>query len=130
MATITTRTDDITGEILTDETPVTRIFIEGPEHVSAEIDLADTSVKGMLAGEAKFALHKILAKSRPVEPPKPKKLGDDATEAAAARVWAIAERPDLNVKERGAVPKAAIVAYRAHLDNTPEDETPEGQVSE
>lgn len=117
MATIQLRTDDLTGETLPEDTPTTRLFIEDPRgDVSIEIDLSDASFKAL-----QKAVDKIVSKGRPVEAPAPKKVGDDATEAANARAWAIAERPDLNVKERGAVPKHAIVAYRAHLANTEQD---------
>lgn len=114
MATVQLTTDDMTGETLPQGTPTTRIYVEDPRgDVSVEIDLSDTSFKGL-----QKALDKILAKARPITPPTPKKVGDNATEAALARAWAIAERPDLDVKERGQVPKAVIVAYRAHLDNS------------
>lgn len=120
MATIQLRTDDLTGDTLPEDTPTTRLFIEDPRgDVSIEIDLSDASFKAL-----QKAVDKIVSKGRPVEAPAPKKVGDDATEAAAARSWAIAERPDLNVKERGAVPKHAIVAYRAHLANTEQEATP------
>lgn len=124
MATIQLRTDDLTGDTLPEDTPTTRLFIEDPRgDVSIEIDLSDASFKAL-----QKAVDKIVSKGRPVEAPAPKKVGDDATEAAAARAWAIAERPDLNVKERGAVPKHAVVAYRAHLANTDqEQDTPESK---
>ena len=120
MATIQLRTDDITGETLPDETPTTRITVNDPRvDISIEIDLSDDSAKKLVA-----ALKRYTDKGREIAPPAPARLGADATESAAARAWAIAERPDLNVKERGAVPKAAIVAYRAHLANTDQEETP------
>lgn len=121
MASITLRTDDLTGETLPDGTPTTTITVDDPRGpISVEVDLSDTSFKGL-----QKALDKIVAKSRPVTPSRTGTLGADATEARAARAWAIAERPDLKVNERGAVPKAAIVAYRAHVANV--TDTPEGQ---
>lgn len=113
MATVSLTTDDLTGETLPEGTPTTRITIDDPRGpISVEIDLSDTSFKGL-----QKALDKILSKARIVTPPRAGTLGADATEAAEARKWALAFRPELNVKERGAVPKAAIVAYRAYLDN-------------
>lgn len=118
MATISLRTDDITGDTLPEDTPTTTITVQDPRGpITVEIDLSDDSYKGLLS-----ALKKYVTKGREVATPAPRSiLGADATEAAAARAWAIAERPDLNVKERGAVPKHAIVAYRAHLANTEQD---------
>ena len=121
MATITTRQDDMNGETLPDNTPTTQITINDPRWTAEvgatfELDLSDTSFKAL-----QKALDKIVAKARPSSPPPARKLGDDPTEAARARAWAIAERPDLNVKEKGAVPKAAIVAFRAQFDNQPEE---------
>jgi len=117
MATIQLRTDDMSGEQLPDDTPTTRIYVERPDgDVSIEIDLSDTSFKALMK-----ALDKYITKGRPITLPQTAKLGGNATEAAEARAWAIAHRPDLNVKEKGAVPKAAIVAYRAHLANLPDD---------
>lgn len=117
MATISLRTDDLTGDTLPEDTPTTTITIDDPRGpIAVEVDLSDQSFKGL-----QKALDKIVSKARPITPPPTRKVGDDATEAAAARAWAIAERPDLNVKERGAVPKHAIVAYRAHLANTDQD---------
>ena len=113
MATIQLRTDDLNGEALPEDTPTTHLYIEDPRgDVSIEIDLSDASFKAL-----QKAVDKIVSKGRPITPTQPAKLGGNATEAAAARAWAIAERPDLNVKEKGAVPKAAIVAFRAHMDN-------------
>jgi hypothetical protein len=124
MASITLRTDDMTGETLPDDTPTTTITVTDPRgSISVEVDLSDTSFKGL-----QKALDKIVSKSRPVTPPAPRKLGDNHTEAAEARAWAIATRPDLSVKEKGAVPKAAIVAYRAYLDNQTEDESIKAEV--
>jgi hypothetical protein len=121
MATVSLTTDDLTGEPLPEGTPTTRITIDDPRGpISVEVDLSDTSFKGL-----QKALDKILSKARPVTTPRTGTLGADATEARAARAWAIAERPDLKVSERGAVPKAAIVAYRAHLDN--QTDTPDQQ---
>ena len=118
MATISLRTDDITGETLPEDTPTTRLYIEDPRgDVSIEIDLSDASFKAL-----QKAVDKIVSKGRPITVPQSGKLGGNATEAADARQWAITHRPDLNVKEKGAVPKAAIVAYRAHLDNLPDEE--------
>jgi len=119
MATISLRTDDITGETLPEETPTTRIYIEDPRgDVSIEIDLSDASFKKL-----QTAVDKIVSKGRPITATQTGKLGGNATEAADARAWAIAHRPDLNVKEKGAVPKAAIVAYRAHLDNREQEQS-------
>lgn len=117
MATITTRTDDLSNEALPDNTPTTRITIDDPRWTAEvgrtfELDLNDTSFKAL-----QKALDKIVGKARPVTPVKSGTLGSDATEAKAARAWAIANRPDLKVSDRGQVPKAAIVAFRAHLDN-------------
>lgn len=124
MATIQLRTDDLNGETLPEDTPTTRLYLEDPRgDLSIEIDLSDTSFKAL-----QKALDKIVAKGRPILPDPSKKLGGNATEAAEARAWAIAHRPDLHVKEKGAVPKAAIVAYRAYLDNT--DEQPDGPSTE
>jgi hypothetical protein len=111
MATQTVRTDDLTGETLPEDTPTTRIFVEDPRgDVSVEIDLSDTSFKGL-----QKALDKILAKARPYTPPTPKRPSADATEVADARKWAMASRPDLNVKDKGALPLKALEAYREHL---------------
>ena len=114
MATISLRTDDITGETLPEDTPTTRLYIEDARgDVSIEIDLSDASFKAL-----QKAVDKIVSKGRPITVPQSGKLATSGTEAADARAWAIAHRPDLNVKEKGAVPKAAIVAYRAYLENT------------
>lgn len=111
MATQTVRTDDLTGESLPDDTPTTRIFVEDPRgDVSVEIDLSDTSFKGL-----QKALDKVLSKARPTTVVTRTKSPTDATEAAEARKWAMAERPDLKVKDKGAVPHKALEAYREHL---------------
>ena len=118
MATISLRTDDITGETLPEDTPTTRLYIEDARgDVSIEIDLSDESFKKLQKAVAIFTKD-----GRPITATQSGKLATSGTEAADARAWAIAHRPDLNVKEKGAVPKAAIVAYRAHLDNLSDDE--------
>lgn len=120
MATIQLRTDDLNGESLPDTTPTTRLYVEDPRgDLSIEIDLSDTSFKGL-----QKALDKFIAKSRPVTAPtkgKGKKLGEaGASESEKARHWAIAHGMD--VKDKGRVPVAAIVAYRAYLDNTSDED--------
>jgi len=120
MATISLRTDDITGETLPEDTPTTRLYIEDPRgDVSIEIDLSDASFKAL-----QKAVDKIVSKGRPITVPQSKSPAGASTEAADARAWAIAHRPDLNVKEKGAVPKAAIVAYREHLAGLDENGNP------
>ena len=120
MATISLRTDDITGETLPEETPTTRLYIEDPRgDVSIEIDLSDESFKKLQKAVAIFTKD-----GRPITATQSGKLATSGTEAADARAWAIAHRPDLNVKEKGAVPKAAIVAYRAHLAGLDENGNP------
>jgi hypothetical protein len=113
-------TDDLTGDTLPEGTPTTRIFVDDPRgNVSVEIDLSDTSFKGL-----QKALDKILAKARPYTPTQKAKATGAATEAAEARAWAMAHRPDLNVKDRGQVPTVALEAYREYLKN--ESEVPHG----
>ena len=115
MATITQRTDDITGDILPEETPTTRIYVEDPRgDVSVEIDLSEVSFKGL-----EKALSKYTAKARPITPAQSKSGSTDATEAAAARAWGLAH-PDLlpdgvKANERGKVSGAVIDAYRAFI---------------
>lgn len=114
MASIILRTDDITGETLPDGNPTTTVTLtDERESWTFEIDLSDDSFKGLVK-----ALGKYSAKGRTVTPTSPNSEKDSAAaeEAKEARAWAIANRPDLNVSERGAVPKRAIVAYRAHLE--------------
>ena len=117
MASITLRTDDMTGETLPDETPSTRIYVEDPRgNVSVEIDLSDTSFKALLK-----ALDKYTQKARPITLPKKAKPATDSTEASEARKWALAN-PDLLpegviAKERGMVPGRIYAAWRAHLEN-------------
>lgn len=121
MAQITTNVDDLTGETLPADNPTTRLFIEDERgDVSIEIDLSDTSFKAL-----QKVLTKYVEKGRPYVSPLDRKRSTgttDASEAKLARAWAIAERPDLNVKERGAVPQAAIEAYRDHLLSIEEKE--------
>jgi hypothetical protein len=120
MATIQLRTDDITGETLPEDTPTTRLYIEDPRgDVSIEIDLSDASFKAL-----QKAVDKIVSKGRPITGSKLPNDGKAAVEATRARAWAIAHRPDLKVKEKGAVPKAAIVAYREHLAGLDENGNP------
>lgn len=122
MATITTLSCDMTGETLSDDTPTTRIFIEDArENLSVEIDLSDAAFKGMLAGEAKYSLTKILGKARPYVPTNTRKAtttdADARQFAQEARQWAISTGLQPPVSERGAVPQRALDAYREYLAN-------------
>lgn len=119
MATISLRTDDITGETLPEDTPTTRIFLEDERgDVSIEIDLSDTNFKAL-----QKALSKYVDKARPVPALLPPEKTKGTSEAAAARAWALANRPDLKVSERGAVAKAVLEAYREHLAHSAETNT-------
>lgn len=112
MAQITLNTDDLTGETLPDGTPTTTILINDERNtIAVEIDLSDASFKKLYDAVQKFA-----SKGRAITPPQKRTAATGSTEAADARAWALAHRPDLNVKERGAVPTAVLVAYRAHLE--------------
>ena len=119
MASITLRTDDMTGETLPDETPSTRIYVEDPRgNVSVEIDLSDTSFKALLK-----ALDKYTQKARPITLPKKAKPATDTTEPSDARMWALANPyllPEgVIAKEHGKVAGRILAAYRAHLENAP-----------
>lgn len=111
MATIQLTTDDLTGETLPEGNPTTRIVIDDPRALTAiEIDLSDDSVKALLK-----ALSKYTSKGRELVMPEPKKATTPNTEAAKARAWAQSHRPDLQVADKGAVPTAALEAYREHV---------------
>ena len=111
MASITLRTDDITGETLPDDTPTTTLRINDPRgDVSVALDLSDTSFKALLK-----AAQKYIDKGAPITT---SKVTTDETArqfAQEARQWAIATNLQPPVSERGAVPQRALDAYREHL---------------
>ena len=115
MASITLRTDDMTGETLPDDTPTTTLRINDPRgDVGVSLDLSDTSFKALLKAVQKYAdkgspLPSSLGKAIPKH--------DDTVRqfAQEARQWAIATNLQPPVSERGAVPQRALDAYREHL---------------
>ena len=123
MATITSRLDDLNGEILPEDTPTTTIRVNDPRgDVSVALDLSDTSFK-----QLQKALEKFVSKGRPIATTLSKSTTDaDARQfAAAARAWAIATNLQPPVSDRGAVPQRALDAYREHLAQ--QESTPDGQ---
>ena len=115
MATITSRLDDLNGEVLPEDTPTTTLRINDPRgDVSIRLDLSDTSFKGLLK-----AVDKYVSKGQAITPAPSLKGTTTDTEARRfaqeARSWAIATNLQPPVSERGAVPQRALDAYRAHL---------------
>ena len=111
MATITTNVDDLTGDTLPEGNPTTRITVVDPRGpVSVELDMSDTTYKGLLK-----ALEKYVSKGREVTPQKVTTDTEAREFASEARKWAIANGVQPPVSERGAVPQRALDAYREHL---------------
>lgn len=120
MASITLRTDDMTGETLPDDTPQTTLRINDPRgDVSVQLDLSDTSFKALLKAVQKYA-----DKGAPIASLAAKGTTDDTARqfAREARQWAIATNLQPTVSERGAVPQHALDAYRNYLDGLAEQE--------
>lgn len=112
MATSVLIKDDLTGDVIPEEIPPTRIYVEDSrENVSIELDLTDVNLKDLI--------HKALAKyvkaGRPIAATTAERKSNDPSEAAKARAWALAQPAEagLKVAERGMVSKAVIEAYRA-----------------
>jgi hypothetical protein len=114
MATISLKRDDLTGDDLPNDHESTLLFIEDPRgDVSIKIDLSDTNFKKLVK-----ALQPFVDKGEPYTPVTRMKAASTTStpsEASQARAWAMAHRPDLNVKDRGKVPEEALKAYRDHL---------------
>lgn len=115
MATVTNKIDDLTGDTLPHDHESTLIFVEDPRgDISIKTDLSDTNFKKLLK-----AVQPFVDKGEPYTPIARMKAAsakaDAPTESSLARAWAMTHRPDLNVKDRGKVPEAALEAYRDHL---------------
>ena len=119
MASITIRTDDLTGENLPEDTPTTTIRINDPRWTEltdlpagVSMDLSDTSVKTLIK-----ALEKFARKGTPITATSIKSTTDEDARKFAkdARTWAIITGLQPPVSDRGAVPQRALDAYREHL---------------
>lgn len=115
MAQITQSLDDLTGEVLPQDTPTTTIRINDPRgDVSVALDLSDTSFKSLVK-----ALEKFVSKGRPIATASAmvKTTTNETARrfAQEARQWAIATNLQPPVSDKGAVPQRALDAYREHL---------------
>lgn len=109
MATITTRTDDLNGDVLNEDDTATALHLDSPHgDVAFELDMGKASYDKLVKALAPF-----LKVSRPVTltPSTPARKRDSESDAPAIRAWA-AENGH-TVSARGAIPAKVREAYDA-----------------